>query len=155
MYPPAVFTEFSQNYFDPQSGDNTLYELPASELEQYQFYIISEVFLEEGVYSNGSFSAEVYSEPNLLPYLSNSDYCKNDDDCMIRMNNCEYGGWNRYIEFKQGVGCQYGNSERLTPEIVEELDCETEFGTGVGAEYAGVRCVDNSCAVQDPHFYCQ
>jgi len=109
------------------------------------YYIfVSKVNLSEKHYEDNSLSVDVnkLSEQNLIPYLVDNNYCKQDSDCTVRnAYYCSYGAYNYFEPLKDHVsGC---GGETFDDELQQSVDtlCHKLL-------YQNPSCRNNECTAK-------
>jgi hypothetical protein len=90
----------------------------------------------------------------IVPYLSNMEYCEKDVDCSIRANMCVLGAFNNYQRYTDPPwGCgPAGYKEKYSwykyGEVDEKLKCTYEL------KFNSAKCVSNLCTESDYQKVC-
>lgn len=81
--------------------------------------------------------------PDLLSYLNDPRYCKQDKDCMYRSWGCTIGAYNQYEMIVPG-GCG--------PPYLQDI--EEYSDTCEAINYSSIECIDNQCKLIDAEPVC-
>lgn len=92
-----------------------------------------------------------YVDPQIIPYLENKDYCKQDSDCMTRDSFCGYGSFNTYEAYADIYGCESPAYDLETvnaqgqPIFYDGEHYDQSMKCYIKASYSGSSCVKNQC----------
>lgn len=124
---------------------NTDEETPYnSEVSIIRLYVVTESDI-AGTHDDAYASTTVESiDPNIEPYLQNTDYCEEPSDCVVRNNFCAYGSYNKYHPYIDVWGCEMELTDETgyeygTDIIDPDLGCQTEVN------FTGSTCSNNVC----------
>jgi len=94
------------------------------------------------------------TDSKLLPFIINSRYCKNDNDCMVRLsNNCNYGSYNKFDEYFDVGGCERTiYSQENQKELSKMCDETKQY---VDIKYGGSVCTNNRCIPTEKIVFCK
>lgn len=100
----------------------------------------------DNIYKKGGLSIHVQKvNQEIVPFIKNSNYCENDNDCTIRFdNNCAYGSYNKFSEYLDIWGCEgilYPQEEQKQFSKICDLTKQH-----IEIKYQRSVCVNNKCS---------
>jgi len=129
---------------------------PYDDVFNYQYVLLVDANLKDDSYTNNSVIIDIKrGNDSLIPYLKNSKYCSNNDDCVIRGNFCSVGAYNRYQAFVPVFGCGVQEYEHF--EIEQNpfyLAEEGKICKDYEVKYESASCINNKCVASEPEIVC-
>jgi hypothetical protein len=143
------FLEIEKELSSEEGLESTVNYEPESSNSDKEYYLVTSLIIEEKNYKKGSTTIAVTRESNsLIPYLSDSKYCEDDNDCQIRSSYCTHGAYNKFDSALGPLGCGLPNFEGFEEHPESYMKCSYEVN------YDGAKCENKQCIVINPTAVC-
>ena len=95
-----------------------------------------------GTYEQDDFTLTVSAPPEqLLKYTEDRQYCEKDQDCELKLQECEYDAFNNFEKWNNAYGCEdEGEEDR---RLLDETKCGENKKAVL--TYSKPKCIKNKC----------